>query len=288
MRVFECCMYYDEAMAAAIKIAESSRWVDELHVLESDRTFKDAPKPFTFSLAHPCLHFHRHFEPKVDRFIRRLRGRKLTAWGREAQQREACSARIDPAAGDIVVLSDIDEIIDSRLAEPIIDAARKHGIISVRLHFTLFYLNVVSLNWHDVWPGSAPDYAYRVFVMTGEHFNRLRGNTHSLRTRGQSGQLATEVPLFEGFAGFHHSWLGDASYVGRKIAAYAHRLDEHIPEIARPDGTVDTDCVDRLMRQGRSIFAHHELSVVAPATRGFFLRSVEDWTLPFAPRFLVG
>lgn len=67
---------------------------------------------------------------------------------------------------DIVILSDIDEIIDSRYLDEIIHEVRKRGIVTIKLCFTLFYLNLVSTNW-----GGAP-ISYRLFIMT-KYFKKM-------------------------------------------------------------------------------------------------------------------
>jgi hypothetical protein len=49
-----------------------------------------------------------------------------------------------------------------------------------------------------------------------------------------------------------------------------------MPEITRPDGTVDTSCVVHLMRQGRPTFPKHKPNIVDPAIPDFYRHSVKD------------
>ena len=70
------------------------------------------------------------------------------SWHNEAVQRNcACNYKNLVGDEDIVILSDVDEIIDSRFSDQIVNEVKKRGIITVRLHFTLFYLNLFSKNW---------------------------------------------------------------------------------------------------------------------------------------------
>lgn len=48
---------------------------------------------------------------------------------------------------DIVILSDVDEMILNEYFEEIIEIAKQKEIMTIKLHFTLFYFNLYSTNW---------------------------------------------------------------------------------------------------------------------------------------------
>jgi hypothetical protein len=64
-------------------------------------------------------------------------------------------------SGDIVMLSNIDEIIESRHGDHIICNAMRRGVITIKVYLTMFHFNLYSYNW-----GGSPDYSYAIFVMT--------------------------------------------------------------------------------------------------------------------------
>lgn len=270
MAIYEFCMFHNEHEALAIKRAESGRWVDELHLVESTRTFKGGPRSPALPDGDTFLRPHlfdgeARFYPAVrwgpSRRFPFFRRKSMARRNETIQRNFVHEALAGVADDDIVILSDIDEIIDPRHADEIVDAARKHGLVSVRLHHTLFYLNLYSTNWHEVWPGSPRDYAYRVFVMTGARFRALGEGSDRLRRRGEWGQLEGEVPLLEGFRGFHHSWLGDEKAALDKLNSYAHSLAEHRGDLAGPTGEVTSESLARFIREGHSIFPGNTLEL---------------------------
>lgn len=86
-----------------------------------------------------------------------------TAWYNEGVSRNHTLWNVDYNDDDILVLSDIDEIIDSRFADEIIDSVKQLGIVTVKIYFTMFYFNLFCKKW------SGPEgYSYRIFVARGD------------------------------------------------------------------------------------------------------------------------
>ena len=267
MKVYEFNLFHNEEEALSIKRLEASRWIDELHVCEASRTFRGAPRPQSglrdddFVKVHRFDggRFHSEYAWGPSRYFPYFR-RKDMARKNETLQRNAVHDVLDPLADDIVVLADVDEIVDSRHADEIISEARRHGVVSVRLRHTFFFLNLFSKRFHAAWPGSPPDYAYRVFVMTGDYFNRMRRSSDRLRRLGEWNRLGEEITLLDGYRGFHHSWLGDEYAAMAKLGAYAHRAEEHDPGLIDPaTGEYGLDRVAQAIREGRSLFPGDEL-----------------------------
>ena len=271
MKIFEYCMFHNEHAALAIKQRESARWVDELHICESDLTFRGGPRARALPGADHFLKPHVFpgstlFEPpyrwgfsRYPPFFRK----KKRARQNEAMQRDFVHellGRIEDQ--DILILSDVDEIVDARRADELVDAATKHGAVSIRLHHTLFYLNLYSTNWHEIWPGSPPDYAYRVFAMTGAYFRAMARTSDRLRKLGEWGKLDSEIPLLDGFAGFHHSWLGDEAAAIDKLQSYSHSFSDHNAAlVSAADGSVNAAAMREAMRTGQSIFPGNQLEL---------------------------
>ena len=267
VRIHEFNLFHNEHDALAIKQGEASRWVDELHLCEATHTFRGAPRapanlresdflrPHSFDGGR----FHPEYRWGFSRFAPFFR-RKDMARKNEAMQRNHVHDVLDPEDADIVILADVDEIIDSRHADRIVDAARRHGIVSIRLRHTFFFLNLFSTRFHEAWPGSPPDYAYRVFAMTGAHFRAMRRTSDHLRRLGEWNRLAGEIHLLDGYCGFHHSWLGDAEAAMAKLKAYSHRTQEHDARLRDPaSGEITLDRMGAAIAGKRSLFAGDEL-----------------------------
>lgn len=272
MKIREFCMFYNEHTVLEIKIAEARKWIDELHLCEANRTFQNKervpvlPAGDDFVKTHVydgATHFLPAFRWGPSRHWPFFR-KKLVARRNETLQRNMVhDVFADAADDDIIILSDIDEIIDPRFADEVIDAARKHGGVSVELHHTFFYLNLYSTNWHELWPNAPENYAYRVFVMTGKFFHQLRrgeGADH-LRRRGEWGKLTGKFPLLKGIRGFHHSWLGDEEAAFEKITSYCHSVTDHRADLTDEEGQISKVKLGAFIRSGQSIFPGNKVEI---------------------------
>lgn len=246
MRVHEYSPFFNETKVLEIKLREAARWIDRVHLSEADRTFSNAPKGWNYpgsdlerrapELAaivdyHGLAAEGLFREPPADQvyydparhgvedfdswYWQLLRGN--AAYHNEAVQRNWATRQLaqEIADDDIVILSDVDEILDSRQAGVVIDAARKHGIITVKLHFSVFYLNLFSAGNHGV-----PDFAYRLYVMTGRHFRTMPFTPDYLRKRGIEGGWQEMIPCLPEPMGFHHSWLEHGKNAFPKLKAF--------------------------------------------------------------------
>jgi hypothetical protein len=270
MKIYEFCMFHNEQNALDLKRRESAKWVDELHLCESNRTFRCGPRqpalPVETGFLKPHMfdgeaRFHPAYRWGLSRYFPFFRKKKMARRNETLQRDHVHDVLAQAGDGDVIVLSDIDEILDPACAGEVIDAARRRGIVSVELHHTLFYLNLYSTNWHEVWPGSPPNYAYRLFAMTGAHFRKLKRGSDALRRQGEWGKLSASVPLLKGFKGFHHSWLGDEAAALEELQSYAHSVSEHRPDLAGADGKVTKASLGRFIRAGESIFPRNILEI---------------------------
>lgn len=276
MKIIECSPFFNENTVARIKIEEGVHWIDELHIAEADKTFRYQEKPYTFAHAgQPLVHYHQlegrtSFKKSRWGMTRELWffRYKSFPWHNEMIQRNFACSQLDYEDSDIIILSDIDEIIDSRHADRLVHEVQKHGILTVKFHFSFFFFNLFSRNW----PGP-PDYSYRTFLMTGAYFRKLKMTSDQLRKAGEHGDLLTKVHCFEPVAGFHHSWLGNEQMVADKLRAYAHAPEDHAQGLFNGDA-VDMNYLKKCIAEQRSIFGHdHELYLDDGKQ---FLRSVDN------------
>lgn len=258
VRILEACPFFCENLVAAVKADNAAGHVDELLVVESNRTFQNSPKEYVFDVARPHLRHEqldgaKAFTSWPWRLVRRppFVARINPAWKNEAIQRNHAASLLRKRVSDddVVVLSDIDEIIDWRHRDQLLDAVRRHGIVTVRLHVTVFFANLFSLD-----EGGPPGYSYRVFLMSGREFKRLDVTSDNLRKRGEAGRLCGQIHCIEQTMGFHHSWLGDSDFILRKLNAYSHGKDEHDHAILQ-GGQYSIERIQEALRQRKSLFA---------------------------------
>ena len=267
MKIYECSPYFNEKLVANLKISESQNWIDELHIVESNSTFKGENKNYTFSSNVSNVKYHKidknHFKGKIIWKFRRkfpFFGKASAAWKNEEIQRNFACSYISPLSNDIVILNDIDEIIDSRHADKIVYLVKKHKIITIKLHFTMYYLNLFSLNWHELWPNSPIDYSYRVFIMNGDKFNTLKMTSNKLRRNAESGKFINSIYCDNFFYGFHHSWLGGYKAIKAKLQSYAHQLEDHSDKIYdKTSKRIVEASFHNLISANKSLFDGHKL-----------------------------
>jgi hypothetical protein len=249
MKIFEYSPYFNEKKALEIKLREGAKWIDELHFCEADRTYSYEPKELhferdSFALGEYAPRVRRHLVSSVESFRpvladqiyydprRGLTGFDRWYWalltGNSAYHNEAVQRNhVLPVLrdvvedDDIVILSDLDEILDSRLADRIVEETRRHQVITVKLHYSVFYLNLFVASNHGV-----PDFSYRLYVMTGRCFRTMPFTSDYLRKRGIEGGFVNEIRCLDEPAGFHHSWLEHERTAFRKLQAFAANVQD--------------------------------------------------------------
>jgi hypothetical protein len=277
MKIYEFSPFFNENLIAEIKIEEAKNWINELHISESDRTFRYAPKEYYFSFHNePIVKYHKlngrkiYRSPKgFDTIINKLTSyfsknfysrivNHSYVWYNESVQRNFSYQTMLPFKDDdIIIFSDIDEIIDSRYASTIVREVQKRGVLSIKLHFSMFFLNLFSKNW-----GGAPDYSYRTFIMTGKYLNELTISIDELRKNGEHGNLIDTIYCPTEFMGFHHSWLGDYNFVMKKLQAYCHSPEDHAGDFYdKENKTYSQEAIKKALLDKKSLFPGHELEV---------------------------
>jgi hypothetical protein len=248
MKVYEYSPFFNEARVLQIKLREADRWVDEVHLCEADRTFSYSPKPLYLASilkqqahgpqlerrvrAHAlvsdgvfrapsaeAIYYDpsRHGVGDFDRWYWQLLSGNAAYHNEAVQRNRAISVLARHVRDDdLVILSDVDEIIDSRHAEFIASETAKHGIITVKLHYSVFYLNLFTASNHGM-----PHFSYRLFVMTGRYFRTLPFSPDYLRKRGIEGGFRDFIHCPEQVLGFHHSWLDHEQNAFPKLQAFA-------------------------------------------------------------------
>lgn len=245
MKIYEYCPFFNENRVAEIKLRENARWIDELHVMEANKTYSYADKPWNFDPANlgskvvyhmlhadsvfrqperHALYFNRETcqAANFDRWYWRLLSYN-SAFYNEAYQRSRCSEllREQIEDDDVIILADFDEIIDSRMADRIVSEVKRRQIITIKMHYSVFFLNLFCRSNHG-----APHWSYRVFAMTGRFFRSMPFSGDYLRKKGIAEGLYQDIYCLEEPAGFHHSWLDYQQTALPKLQAFAANVKD--------------------------------------------------------------
>jgi len=263
MKIMDSSMFFNEHLIADIKLEENAQWLDETHITEANLTFRNQAKDYVFSGNNTKSRILHHQFNAEEVFKSGLWNRSLGPWHwnkrnchwyNEAMQRNACMNNIIFSDEDIIIMSDVDEIIDRRFSQIIIEEVTRRGAISIKLHVTQYCFDLFA----DTWPGP-PEYAYRVFIMMGWYFRKIGISPDQLRKMGESGQLCNSIYCLPEPAGFHYSWIGNWRDLLYKINSYSHDSWEHSHRLINAKGEVDTFSLIDAIKTRDSLFEHCNL-----------------------------
>jgi hypothetical protein len=213
MKIYDCFTFYNELDLLELRFAELYDHVDHFVLVEANRTFQNNPKPFYFGENQ-----HR-FSQYMDKVIHIQVDDMPTdtdAWGREAYQRNSIARGIaDADAEDIIIVSDLDEIIRPAT----IDAMRadvETSIWGLRMPLFYFKFNYMLTTTDSIYTTWAM--ACRKQILT--EAEDLRRNRFALNGFALNHSV-NGIRMME-HAGWQFSYLGDTEFARSKIQSFAH------------------------------------------------------------------
>ena len=230
MRVYEISNYLNEELILDIKSENNKKFVNEFHVVESNTTYRYNKKRFNLKKKYPHI-FHHKMDginlfykpfPRLKRDFPFIDFNKYS-WMNEKVQRDYLLGRLNKINDDdVIIVSDLDEIIDFNFFDEIKFFVKKKGIITLKFYQTMYYFNLFSFSQNN-----GPDeWAYRTFVMTGKYFKKIK-SIEKLRILGAANKLTNEVYCLKKKTGFHHSWILENDDMLYKLKNYSHAISEH-------------------------------------------------------------
>ena len=112
-RIYDVFLFNMELDMLEVKLAEMSRYVDAFVLLESSISTTGLPKPLYFDEAKPRFS---GYAEKIVHLKLNSSGSGPDSWARECYQREQLFAGLrDVRDGDVVIVTDVDEIIRSEV-----------------------------------------------------------------------------------------------------------------------------------------------------------------------------
>lgn len=230
MTIYEISNFYNEQLVLDIKAKNNQNYVNKFYVVESNLTYRYNQKPYVLkkSFNHIIYHkldglnlFYKPF-PQLTRKFPFLSLKKYS-WMNEKIQRDCLLTKLKKRVhdNDIIIISDLDEILDFTFFDEIKYYLIKKEIITVKLYHTMYYFNLFEFNKIN----GPQKWSYRVFVMLGSYFKKI-SSIEKLRILGAANKLKNEVYCPRKIMGFHHSWLVCNDNFA-KIKNYSHTLDEH-------------------------------------------------------------
>lgn len=145
--IFDCFTFFDELELLDIRLHEHSAVVDKFVIVEAKATFQGGEKPLYFERNK---HLFKKFQEKIihvvvdfpDVIKNKLSKRHDANWGREYFQRDQISRGLAGASkDDLIIVSDVDEIISAGKLIEAIETRRKHDLTIFEMPIHPYYVN---------------------------------------------------------------------------------------------------------------------------------------------------
>ena len=203
--VFDLFPYNGEIEKLRIKLHEMGPWVDRFVIVEAAETFTGRPKPIRFPDQTAEI---QEFLPKIIHVVvPHFPEHAVSAWAREYHQRDQAVAALRDVCSpdDLVLLSDVDEVVDRRAIEGF------DGEFTVlKKDYFQYFLNYRRTD-------DRPEKRGNLILMRAR---RLRDYSPSVARTLLS--WALEPNRIE-HAGWHFTSVGDASAIAHKMSSYSHQ-----------------------------------------------------------------
>jgi hypothetical protein len=233
MKIYDCFIFRNELDLLEIRLNELYNQVDYFVVVESNYTFQGAPKELI--LKDNWNRFVK-WHDKIIHVVVDDMPNNGNAWDNEHHQRNAIMKGIEDADDeDIIIISDVDELIRPSVVEDIRNNPRDLcGFRIPYFNFRFNYMLVDDVESYHVWNTAGR----KKFVSNPEQFRTQRFGLNNLAYEHDDGR----VKIYE-HAGWHFTYLGDTEWVREKLKSFAHT------ELNKQD-ILDNINVDKMMEKG--------------------------------------
>jgi hypothetical protein len=241
MKIYDCFTFYNEFELLELRLKELYDHVDRFVLVEANRTFQNAEKPFYFTEQMDDPRWKKYSDKITIVHVSNMPA-DTDAWGRERHQRDSIMhgcQHADP--DDIIMIGDADEIPRIETIQHLRTSDR--SIWGFRMPLFNFKYNYMLINQdcYSVWSGACR----RRVLVSPEEFRRMRHVLGGL----EFGYSDPTIEIVE-HAGWHFTYLGNEEFARAKIQSFAH-AETNKPEIinqlnieasiAKGTGIIQTD-----------------------------------------------
>ena len=205
-RIFDCFTFFNELEVLSLRLEELYEYVDYFVICESPVTFQGRAKPLVFTENQSKF---KRFMSKVIHVVADDMPQTADPWIREAHQRAALARGVkDAGPSDIVIISDLDEIIKP---SAVTELRMKSGYFMFKMNMYQFHLNTLaSRSWNKVFAfdwslrDQLPDFS-QIRLRPLAAFEAISGGKHEIED-----------------GGWHFTFLGGPNSVRQKLSSYSH------------------------------------------------------------------
>jgi beta-1,4-mannosyl-glycoprotein beta-1,4-N-acetylglucosaminyltransferase len=236
--IFDCFTFFNELDVLEARLNELHNVVDRFVIVEATETFQGKSKPLYFSDNRDRF---KAFDDKITHIVVEFPSRNLMTavctnpsdenWAREHYQRDQISrGLIEAKPDDLIIVSDVDEIIKAEALTAAISSRSKNELTIFLM--AIFFGTAAHRNPNGVWQKGSRMIAYRQFT-GAQRLRRTRLSASRSFGSGTLGRLHTRLWNWQNTgiggpirtvenAGWHFTSMGDWQAYRTKISAYSH------------------------------------------------------------------
>lgn len=203
-KVYDCFIFFNEVDLLKVRLEEMYNYVDHFVLVESEETFRGKPKPSYY------LENIEQFEKWADKIIYVFNSghyESISPWPREAYQRnQIMKGLVDANDDDIILISDVDEIVRGCDVQRVIDSVMLHpkAVTGCIQPMYYFFFNRRFHGKDADWQGTQAT-TYRTLKLS---------NPETVRTTTSSYHVHN--------SGWHFSSIGYDNFI-QKLKAFSHK-----------------------------------------------------------------
>lgn len=231
MKIYDCFTFYNELDLLELRLTELNDYVDYFVLVEANTTYTSNPKPF----------FYEENKSRYAQWADKIIHVKVEdmpqhpdAWVNDRYQRDQIFRGIkDADSGDLILVSDLDEIIRPAAIEYMRNSEQSLFALRMTLHNFRFNYMRVNEGKYSIWSMAGRRSLFDDIKPDG--FRQLRFNfmdaPYQFRNNG------CEVVEH---AGWHFGYMGDKEWLLNKAQSFAHQ-EVNTPEFLAqidPDASI--------------------------------------------------
>lgn len=223
MKIYDCFTFFNELDLLELRLNILNDYVDKFVIVEADKTYTNLAKPFNFL---ENKERYKKFEDKIIYITVTNFPKTADAWCNENIQRNAISqGLVDCDDNDIILISDLDEIIAPDLIKQLPELMGKNSPIKTLCQYNLNYFVDTIRTMQPLWfhPKAC---LYKDFKTSLDDFdypyNDYTPKCINKGTTANKIRCSRPVEILP-FGGWHLSFLGRSEQVKRKLEAYSHQ-----------------------------------------------------------------
>jgi len=213
MKIYDCFTFYRELDLLELRFEELYDHVDHFVLVEANTTYTSRPKPFYFE--ENKLRYAKYLDKVIHVKVKDM-PENPDAWINDRFQRDQIARGIvDAADTDLIMVSDLDEIIRPAAVDYMRDSDQSLFALRMSLHNFKFNYMRTSTNKYDVWAMAGRKSLFA--DIKPDAFRQLRFQFFNCSYRWTN----DGCEVIE-HGGWHFGYLGDKIWLLDKAQSFAH------------------------------------------------------------------